>query len=157
MIEDLWREGRSAANEMRQAEEEWLLDVCRDFSGSVRIRSLDRAYSYERGELASSLAGVLKDAKLVPALVPGVNNRFLDSLIRGDIENFGSHFQEGPYGAGSIGDEQARWSEFKAFRSQFSCLKCGRKRFKRPSGVNKPICAHESCETQFEFVKTASS
>lgn len=43
--------------------------------------------------MASALAGLLKDAKLAPALVPGVNNRFLDSLAKGVIENFGSHFQ----------------------------------------------------------------
>ena len=53
----------------------------------------------------------VKDAKLAPALVPGVNNRFLDSLVKGEIENFGSHFQDGPYGDGSIGDEKARWWE----------------------------------------------
>lgn len=63
----------------------------------MRIRPLERPYSYERGELASALAGLLKDAKLAPALVPGVNNRFLDSLVKGEIENFGSHFQDGPW------------------------------------------------------------
>lgn len=71
MIEARWAAGQSAANEMRQAEEEWLLGVCRDFGVSVRIRPLERAYSYERSELASALAGLLKDAKLAPALVPG--------------------------------------------------------------------------------------
>ncbi|WP_426409442.1 hypothetical protein [Bradyrhizobium ganzhouense] len=70
MIEARWAAGQSAANEMRQAEEEWLLGICRDFVVSVRIRSLERPYSYERSELASALAGLLKDAKLAPALVP---------------------------------------------------------------------------------------
>lgn len=42
MIEARWAEGESAANEMRQAEEEWLLGVCRDFGVSVRIRLLRR-------------------------------------------------------------------------------------------------------------------
>lgn len=135
MIEARWVEGQSAANEMRQAEEEWLLGICRDFGVSVRIRLLEKAYSYERSELASALAGLLKDTKLEPALVPGVNNRFLTSLAKGEIENFGSHFQDGPYGDGSIGDEKTRWEEFKAFRSQFACKKCSRTKFQRPFGV----------------------
>lgn len=156
MIEARWAAGLSAANEMRQAEEEWLLGVCRDFVVSVRIRPLDRPYSYERSELASALAGLLKDAKLAPALVPGVNNRFLDSLTKGVIENFGSHFQEGPYGDGSIGDEKARWGEFKAFRSQFACKKCSRTKFQRPFTLKKPVCAHDSCEAQFEFAAAAA-
>lgn len=105
MIEARWASGQSAANEMRQAEEEWLLGICRDFGVSVRIRPLEKAYSYERSELALALAGLLKDIKLEPTLVPGVNNRFLASLAKGEIENFGSHFQDGPYGDGSIGDE----------------------------------------------------
>lgn len=151
MIEALWAVGQSAANEMRQAEEEWLLGICRDFGVSVRIRPLEKAYSYERSELASALAGLLKDAKLVPALVPGVNNRFLDSLVKGEIENFGSHFQDGPYGDGSIGDEKARWEEFKTFRSQFACKKCSRTKFQRPFTLKKPVCAHDGCEAQFEF------
>jgi ABC-type lipoprotein export system ATPase subunit len=151
MIEARWAAGQSAANEMRQAEEEWLLGICRDFGVSVRIRPLERAYSYERSELASALAGLLKDAKLAPALVPGVNNRFLDSLMKGEIENFGSHFQDGLYGDGSIGDEKARWEEFKTFRSQFACKKCSRTKFQRPFTLKKPVCAHDGCEAQFEF------
>jgi ABC-type lipoprotein export system ATPase subunit len=151
MIEARWEQGQSAANEIRQAEEEWLLGICRDFGVSVRIRPLERAYSYERSELACALAGILKDAKLVPALVPGVNNRFLDSLVKGEIENFGSHFQDGPYGDGSIGDEKARWAEFKTFRSQFACKKCSRTKFQRPFTLKKPVCAHDGCEAQFEF------
>jgi hypothetical protein len=151
MIEARWAAGQSAANEMRQAEEEWLLGICRDFGVSVRIRPLERAYSYERSELASALAGLLKDTRLVPALVAGVNNRFLDSLVKGEIENFGSHFQDGPYGDGSIGDEKARWEEFKTFRSQFACKKCSRTKFQRPFTLKKPICAHDGCEAQFEF------
>lgn len=151
MIEARWAAGQSAANEMRQAEEEWLLGICRDFGVSVRIRPLERAYSYERSELASALAGLLKDAKLVPTMVQGVNNRFLDSLVKGEIENFGSHFQDGPYGDGSIGDEKARWAEFKTFRNQFACKKCGRTKFQRPFTLKKPVCAHDGCEAQFEF------
>lgn len=154
MIEARWAAGQSAANEMRQAEEEWLLGLCRDFGVNVRIRLLERAYSYERSELAAALAAFLKGAKLEPALVPGVNNRFLSSLATGTIENFGSHFQDAPYGDGSIGDEQARWAEFKAFRSQFACKKCKRTRYQRPFQLKKPVCAHEGCEAQFEFAAT---
>ena len=82
--------------------------------------------------------------------MPGVNNRFIASLIKGDIENFGSHFQDGPYGDGSIGDEKTRWDEFKAFREQFQCV-CGRAKYQRPFGLKRPVCAHEKCETQFAF------
>ena len=151
MIEARWADGQSAANEMRQAEEEWLLGMCRDFGVSVRIRPLEKAYSYERSELALALAGFLKDAKLEPTPVQGVNNRFLASVAKGEIENFGSHFQDGPYGNGSIGDEKARWKEFKAFRLQFTCKKCNRTKFQRPFTLKRPVCAHDSCEAQFEF------
>lgn len=64
--------------------------------------------------------------------------RILDSLVKGEIENFGSHFQDGPYGASSIGDEKTRWEEFKAFRSQFACKKCGRRKFHHPFPLKKP-------------------
>ena len=87
----------------------------------------------------------------MPPPVKGVNNRFLDSLVRGEVENFGSHFQDVPYGDGSIGDEKARWKEFKAFRSQFACNKCGRIKFKRPITLKMPVCSHDGCEAQFEF------
>jgi hypothetical protein len=157
MIEARWAEGQSAANEMRQAEEEWLLGICRDFGVSVRIRPLERAYSFERSELAWALAGLLRDAKLDPQPVVGVNNRFLTSLQKGEIENFGSHFQDGLYGDGSIGDERARWEEFKAFRAQFACSKCKRTKFQRPITLKKPICAHAGCEAQFEFVRVFGS
>lgn len=135
---------------MRQAEEEWLLSIARGFGVNVRIRQLEKAYSYERSELASAIGGFLNDIKLAPANVPGVNNRFIASLVKGDIENFGSHFQDAPYGDGSIGDEKTRWDEFKAFRCQFECV-CGRTKYQRPYGLKKPVCAHENCETQFAF------
>lgn len=151
MIQARWQDGASAANEMRQAEEEWLLGTCRDFGVSVRIRPLEKAYSYERSELASALGSFLKDCKLHPAPVPGVNNRFLSSLVLGAVENFGSHFQDVPYGSGSLGDEKARWEEFKAFRGQFTCRACGRTRFQRPFPLQKPVCVHTGCEAQFGF------
>lgn len=150
MIADRWDKGESAANEMRQAEEEWLLGMARGFGVNVRIRQLEKAYSYERSELASAIGGFLSDIKLTPADVPGVNNRFIASLVKGDIENFGSHFQDAPYGDGSIGDEKTRWDEFKAFRRQFECV-CGRSKYQRPFGLSKPVCAHNKCEKKFEF------
>jgi energy-coupling factor transporter ATP-binding protein EcfA2 len=151
MIAARWNDGQSAANEMRQAEEEWLLDRCRDFGVNIRIRETDRVYSYERSELALALATYLNGAGLVPPAVPGVSNRFLVSLQKGEIENFGSHFQEGPYGDGSIGDEKARWAEFKYFRANFVCPACKRTKFKRPPALKKPVCAHGKCEVQFAF------
>lgn len=87
--------------------------------------------------------------------VTGVNNRFLSDLQKGEIENFGSHFQGGPYGDGSIGDESARWEEFKVFRAQFACPKCKRAKFQRPNTVKKPISAQAGYEAQFEFVAAA--
>jgi len=151
MLEKRWSEGESAANEIRQAEEEWLLARCRDFAVNVHIRPVDKAYSYERGELAEALAVFLKGAGLTPAMVPGVGNRVLKSLQQGAIENFGSHFQDAQYGNGSIGDEKTRWLEFKAFRDQFICHKCGRRRFERPLQLKRPVCAHDSCQAPFEF------
>jgi len=150
MIQARWAAGESAANEIRQAEEEWLLAICRDFGVNVRIRPLERAHSFERSELAAALATFLKDAKIEVPLVPGVNNRFLTSLQQGVIENFGSHFQDAPYGDGSKGDEQARWEEFTVFKGFFACPKCARTRFKRPHDFKRPVCAHGNCETQFE-------
>ena len=155
MIEARWRDGESAASEMRQAEEEWLLKLCRDFVVNVRIRSVEKAYSYERSELEEALAGFLRGQDLTPPLVPGVNNRFLTSLQQGVVENFGSHFQDGPYGDGSRGDEQARWDEFKIFRVRFACPECGHTRFKRPLGMKKAVCAKPRCEAQFEFTAPA--
>jgi hypothetical protein len=146
MIEARWADGQSGANEMRQAEEEWLLDRCREFGVEVRIREVDRAYSYDRGELALALALFLRRAGLTPPEVPGVKNRFLTSLQKGEVENFGSHFQEGPYGNGSIGDERARWAEFVFFRNYFVCPACSRAKFKRPLGLNKPVCAHDNAK-----------
>ena len=157
MIDDRWANGLSAANEMRQAEEEWLLGICRDFGVSIRIRQLEKAYDYERSELASGLGGFLNEIGLKPAPIVGLNNRFLDSLIKGVIENFGSHFQDAMYGSGSIGDEKARWEEFMAFRSQFACKSCGRQRFKRPVSLKRPVCAHEGCEFQFAFPLSTSA
>lgn len=151
LIDERWSNGDSAANEIRQAEEEWLLTICRDFGVSLRIRPLEKPYAFERAELASALAAFLKGVNLVPSATPGVQNRYLDSLVRGEIENFGSHFQDGPYGSGSIGDEQARWKEFQSFRQQFACTKCGRTRFHRPLGLTRPSCRKDTCETPFAF------
>lgn len=151
LIEERWARGESAANDMRQAEEEWLLGICREFGVDVRIRALERAYNYERSELAGALAGFLRSRKLEPPAVPGVNNRFLASLQQGVVENLGSHFSDAPYGDGSMGDEQTRWKEFAYFRSQFVCPQCKRSRFQRPVSLDKPVCAHPGCEAQFAF------
>lgn len=145
-------EGESAAAEMRQAEEEWLLDMCRGFGVKVVIRPVDRPYQYDRAELASALAGFLKDVKFSPPNVPGISNPFLSSLQKGVIENFASHFSDNPNKAPSIGDEKARWKEFKDFRDQFRCPSCGKHQFKRPPSLAKPVC--KSCETPFAFSTT---
>ena len=151
MVEARWRVGESAANEMRRAEEEWLTKTCREFGAKLTIRPLEKPYAFDRGELASALAGLLSGLKLLPQPVPGVGNRFLMTLQKGEVENFGSHFQDNPNAFGSIGDEQTRWNEFKAFRAQFSCPKCSRNKFKQPRDLKRPVCAHEKCETPFDF------
>ena len=150
-----WDEGKSAANEMRQAEEEWLLARCRDFGVDIRIRDTHRAHNYERSELALALANHLKKAGQAPPVVPGVANRFLISLQKGEVENFGSHFQDGPYGDGSIGDEKKRWAEFTYFRDYFACPKCAARKFKRPIGMSRGVC--EKCETPFVFASNVTA
>lgn len=139
--------GESAANEMRQAEEEWLLEICRDFRVKTVIRAIDRPYKYERSELAGALASFVKDSGISLPKVSGVANPFLASLQKGDLENFGSHFTDNPHESASIGDETQRWAEFIAFRDMFSCSRCGSKRYIRPDPLVKPIC--KKCQSPF--------
>jgi len=143
---------QSAANDIRQAEEEWLLDICRDFRVKVAMRPIDRPYKYDRSELAGGLASFLKKACISPPSVPGIANPFLASLERGDVENFGSHFSENPNETLSIGDEKTRWREFTFFRDLFVCQKCETRRFIRPDPLKKPIC--KKCEETFSFRNT---
>ena len=70
--------------------------------------------------------------------------------LRAGVTTYGTFDRDAPYGDGSIGDEQTRWEEFKAFRQQFECV-CGRTKYQRPFGLKKPVCAHDKCETQFAF------
>lgn len=141
--------GESAAVEMRQAEEEWLLDICRSFGVKVVIRPVNRPYQYERSELAAALASFLKKSAILPPSVPGISNTFLSSLQKGAIENFSTHFSDNPYQNASFGDAKARWKEFQYFRDQFVCSKCGKARFKRPLTFKRPVCFY--CETPFDF------
>lgn len=149
VIDNLLAAGETAAEEIRLSEEEWLLTICRDFKTSVDIRPVERPYQYDRAELADSLWSFLKARSLTPPTVPGVSNRFLESLKSGVVENLASHFSDNPHRAGSVGDDQARWAEFKTFRDFFVCKACGHRRFKRPQGVQSPLCAR--CETPFSF------
>lgn len=141
--------GESAGEYIRQAEEEWLLDICRDFGTKVEIRPLDRSFQYDRAELADSLASFLKSAQITPPSVLGNSNSFLLSLQRGVVENFASHFSDNPYKVASVGDERTRWEEFKEFRQMFVCSSCGKDRFRRPRGLTKPVCYR--CQQPFEF------
>lgn len=151
MIQEKFRRGESAANDIRQAEEEWLLRICREFGVEVRIRGINNAYEYGRAELAESLYKFLKGLKIEVPRVEGINNPFLVTLMQGSVENFGSHFSDSRYSIGSLGDERKRWKEFVEFREYFSCPNCGRSRFKRPNPLKKPICRHKSCEHPFCF------
>ena len=150
IIEKKLDSGESAAAEIRQAEEEWLLDTCRGFGTMITIRTIERAYQYSRSELAGSLESFLNDRKIIPPLVPGVSNTFLSSLQKGVVENLASHFDDNPQKSESSGDDRARWREFKFFRDLFKCPSCCRRRFKRDT-TWKPICYHSKCEAQFAF------
>ncbi len=156
-IDSKLADGITAGEKIRQAEEEWLLKISREFGVSVRIREIERPYQYDRSELAGALAGFLKEQKLAPPAMPGIANSFLDSLQSGVVENFVSHFSDNPYRSSSVGDERTRWTEFKLFRELFVCPKCGRSRFSRPWQLKKPVCRHESCQTPFEFQATLST
>ena len=150
MIQDKWDRDESAANEIRQAEEEWLLAKAREFGVSVRIRDIHKAHKYDRGELARALHSFLVRSDLTIPRVPGIANPFLTSLQKGAIENFGSHFSDDPNAWGSIGDERIRWSEFQEFCGYFVCQSCGSKKFKRPkTGMKKASCY--KCEIPFAF------
>ena len=151
IIEKKLDSGEGAAMEIRQAEEEWLLDICRGFGTRITIRTIERAYQYDRSELAGSLESFLKDRKIIPPLVPGVSNTFLSSLQKGVVENLASHFDDNPQKSESSGDDRARWREFKYFRDLFKCPSCGRRRFKRVR-IWKPVCYHNKCEAQFAFL-----
>jgi ABC-type lipoprotein export system ATPase subunit len=154
-IQELHTEEQSAANLMRQAEEEWLGRVCREFGVSTRIREINRPYSYQRQELATSLQTFLKDRKMLPPVVTGNQNPFLRSVQKGSVENLGSHFQDDPQLFASVGDERSRWKNFVEFRSQFACSKCNKGRFQRPESVQHPLC--NSCSHPFSFAADAEA
>jgi hypothetical protein len=150
LIEEKLSKNESAANEMRQAEEEWLLQVCRDFGVDIRIRDVHHPYDFDRSELATALFKFLKSINIEVPKINGIANSFIVTLQSGLVENFGSHFSDNPYAYSSPGDQLKRWKEFKEFRDLFVCSRCGCKRFKRPRiGVEKPLC--NRCETPFDF------
>lgn len=149
VIDSKLAKGEHAANDIRQAEEEWLLGKAREFGISLRIRDVDKPYSYDRGEVAEGIMAFLKKIKVETPILAGFGNPLWSSLQAGEVENFGSHFQDNPNASGSIGDEKKRWEEFKEFRGLFRCS-CGSVRFKRPKiGVTKPLCY--KCEAPFAF------
>ena len=149
IIENKLNSNDSAAVEIRHAEEDWLTGICRGFRTMLDIRPIGSEYNYNRSELASSLASFLKKIGLTPPKVSGISNDFIESLQSGTIENFASHFSENPNRSGSVGDEKVRWDEFKYFRNQFTCPICKKHKFKRPQGMDKPVC--NKCEIPFAF------
>lgn len=151
LIEDDHREGKETPNKIRQAEEDWLTDICRDFGVDVRIREVNHPYKYARAELAVALHKFLAEIGRKPPAITEYQNPFLITLQRGTIENMGSHFTDNPNVASSLGDEQKRWGHFKEFRSLFVCSSCKKNRFKRPDGIKIPVC--KGCETQFSFTE----
>ena len=153
-IETKLNVGQSAGTEIRQAEEEWLLNVCRDFGTEVTIRSIERAFQYERRELADSLARFLKSAGIGSPQIPGTSKPFLTSLQGGVVENLASHFSDNPYKSPSVGDDKARWEEFKYYRDLFKCSSCHSRRFRRPPTLKKPVCSY--CQMPFAFSQSGS-
>ena len=141
--------GENAGAEIRQAEEEWLLRICREFGAKAIIRPIEKAFQFERAELADSLASFLNGAKIKIPQTTTASNGFLTSLQSGVVENLSSHFSDNPYKSSSVGDDKARWDEFKYFRDLFKCPICAKRRFKRPMTMSKPVCYY--CETQFAF------
>ena len=141
--------GENAGAEIRQAEEEWLLRICREFGAKATIRPIEKAFQFERAELADSLASFLEGAKIKIPQTTTASNGFLTSLQSGVVENLSSHFSDNPYKSSSVGDDKARWDEFKYFRDLFKCSTCAKRRFKRPVTMSKPVCHY--CETQFGF------
>lgn len=149
IIEEKLSNNESAANDIRQVEEEWLLHICREFGVNIRIRDVLYPYRYERSELAIALHKFLKEKKINVPDIKGIKTPFLVSLQQGNVENFGSHFSDDPNSYDSIGDEKKRWKEFKEFRDLFICLDCGCNHFERPDNLGKPVC--EKCSTPFKF------
>ena len=149
VIDNKLNANESAANEIRQAEEDWLGDICRAFRTTVDIRQIGHENNHSRSELALSLMNFLKHAQIIPPSVPGMSDKFLNSLQSGYIENLGSHSPENPNKRGSIGDEKVRWKEFKCFRNKFVCIKCGKRKFHRPIPLPRPVCV--SCQEPFAF------
>ncbi len=148
-VERRHEEDKSAARDMRQIEEEWLLDLARGFGVDVRIREVHHPYRYDRAELAGAIHRFVKSKAKVPMpLVEGNANPFLESLQRGELENFAAHFRDDPQAWSSVGDEKIRWKQFTEFREYFRC-NCGSASYQRPVGVSAPIC--KKCERAFVF------
>ena len=150
-IEKKLATGENAATDMRQVEEEWLTRICYEFKTPTTFQR----GKYTNSILAESLNKFFKEQHLEPPKVPGNANSFILSLQVSTIENFSSHFNDNIYKSESTGDMQRRWDEFKYFRNLFVCSKCNHSHFKRPKGLNKPVCA--KCETQFRFEYLESS
>jgi hypothetical protein len=148
-IDDAHNEGKSATNQIRQLEEDWLTDVCRDFGVDVRMREVNHPYKFSRSELAVALHRFLQSIKKTPPSVAVYQNPFLITLQKGTIENMGSHFTDNPNASPSLGDEKQRWSHFKEFRGHFICSSCKKNRFKRVDGATIPFC--RGCQTPFSF------
>jgi len=149
VIQERLDAGENAGAYIRLAQEKWLLQICCDFKTRVTMRPAERARQFDRGELAGSLASYLNGAKLEVPQTPTGPNRFLESLQRGVVENQASHYSDNPYKSSSVGDDLARWQEFKDFRELFGCPYCGKKRFNRQEGKGLPVCNY--CQTPFAF------
>ena len=144
-VEARLKSRKDAGNLIRQVEEEWLSQICYDFKTPTTFTTREPTLH----DLAESLSKFLSGARLILPNIPSCYQQFLDSMKTPEVENLGSHFRNSPYAARSSGDERARWKNFKAFQDLFKCPKCGKRRFKRPENLEKPVC--RSCETPFNF------
>ena len=145
-IEAKLNKGEDAANDMRMAEEEWLIRICYEFRTPTTFW---RNHKPTFNELATSLDQFLKESNLGSPTVPGSSRPFLESMQRAKIENLGSHPENDPYVSASGGDAKTRWKEFKHFRGLLVCHECDSSHFERPQNWNEPVC--QKCKTPFRL------
>lgn len=148
-IETLLDRDDPAVNQIRKAIESWLNQICRDFGARTLLPSMDNPGDYNKADLAIGLGSAIKRIEGKNE----VNNRTLQGLVDGTIENLGSHFQVDGTRDISAGDARGAWEQFKAFRDLFVCSSpgCGSRNFKTERRQRaKPKCVQ--CDTEFEFV-----
>lgn len=148
-IESLLKQGQSAENEIRKAQEVWLQRICHEFGVSVMMPNPTELPKFGRGELASALESFVKDRKM------NIETSYFATLKTGAAENAGSHGNLDASAGPSVGDMETRWQNFKNFRAQFTC-RCGRACFQRRDDYY-PKCKKDRCEEPFKGAPAEAS